>query len=191
MIENILSMYDLATESDRSMGKAWYNYARWQCQVLADRHNVDLKRIVYAVAALSPMMQWERNIAAARLVLEGSWKVPGAFSANVEKAWHIIYDETDWERWLSGAKVRSFAANILGDENTVTVDTWAWRIWSGAGLRDKPPSLAKVYDDISDDYRRAAERLGLAASDLQAITWVTIRRLANGRASRSQLSLEI
>lgn len=191
MIENILTMLDSASPTDISEGRGWYQYAKYQCQVLADEFDIDLKRVIWAVAALSPMLQWERNIAAARAVIQGATGYPGVFSSNVEKAWHILWDEQDWEKWLTGNKVTSFAANILGSEDDVTVDTWAWRIWAGADLQAKPPSLDKIYWDIAAAYREAARLVNMPVRELQAITWVTARRLVKGRSSWGQLSLAI
>jgi hypothetical protein len=137
------------------------------------------------------MLRWEDNIRATRLVIEGASKVPGVFDANVEKATHILFDPENWERWLSGNKVQSFAANILGDEDGCTVDTWMWRVWAGADLQAKPPSLDKLYWQIAADYREAARLVGMTTRELQAVVWVAARRLVKGRSGWGQLSLEI
>jgi hypothetical protein len=191
MIENILRMYESASPTDLSEGRGWYQYARYQCSILSEDSGIEIRRVVYAVAALSPMLKWEKNIAAARAVINGARKVPGVFDINVEKALHILYDETDWERWLSGNKVRSFAANILGDEDAATIDTWMWRVWAGADLQAAPPALDKVYWQIAADYREAARLVGLTTRELQAVVWVAARRLVAGRSGWGQLSLEI
>lgn len=190
-MENILRWYDMSSSTDRSHGRGWYQYARQECQAVAEYHDADHQRVVWATAALSPQLRWETNIKAVNMVLSGTIKVPGAYPANVEKALHILNDPDDWQRWLSGPKVSSFARNIWGDPDAVTVDTWAWRIWAGADLRAQPKGLNKLYGTIADDYRAAAAEIGLEARQLQAITWVTIRRVANGRAAPGQLSLDI
>jgi hypothetical protein len=191
MIDNILEMYDLSTQWDKSEGMGWYPYARQECFDLAKRHEVDPRRVVWSVAALSPMLKWERNIAAAGAVLRGAAKFQGVFSSNIEKAWHILWDTSDWERWLAGNKVNCFARNIWGETDTVTIDTWAWRIWAKSDLFAAPPNLEKLYWDIAADYREAARQVGLEARQLQAITWVTIRRIANSRNVWGQLSLDM
>lgn len=190
-MENILRWYELSTTHDRSHGMGWYPYARQECQAVADRYAVDHKRTVWATAALSPQLRWETNILAVRQVLEGNMRPAGAYAINVEKAVRILAEPVDWEQHLSGPKVTNFAKNIWGDPDAVTVDTWAWRIWSNADLRAKPQNLAKVYDDIVSDYQAAAVQVGIEPRQLQAITWVTIRRVANGRSTAGQLSLDI
>jgi hypothetical protein len=93
---------------------------------------------------------------------------------------------------LNGNKVKAFAANLLGDEDSVTVDVWAVRVAFGASKEFKstvgdsepvrPENLlakAGVYAAIADAYREAARQLGVAPSTVQAVTWVVIR---NGRS---------
>lgn len=185
-VENILNMYELASPADVSEGRAWYAYARLVCEDIAQTWGHSLEKVVYALAALSPRMKWERNVAALVKVLGGRYG--GLMGASVEKALHIL--EGDLDR-LSGDKVTRFAANILGDTQQVCVDTWALRIWLGdlgAPARSIKPD---EYLAIQADYQEAARQVGLHPRDLQAITWVTARRLANGRAAWGQLSLDI
>jgi len=188
-VDNILAIYDLASRNDRLEGKGWYPYALSECSALADRYEIDRQRVVWATAALSPQLKWERNIRATRLVLEGWPKVAGVYPINVEKAWRIVYDGN--LDVLNGPKVQSFARCIWGDPESVCVDTWAWRVWAGADLWAKPPSLDRVYDAIAEDYRTAARVIGLEPRQVQAITWVSFRRIANGHAFPGQLSLDI
>lgn len=187
-VENILYWYNLSSPTDRSQGRFWYTAARLECEALAEQFGKDLETVVTAVAALSPQLKWERNIAAARSVLAGNYKIGGVYTANIEKAIKIIEGR---QGVLSGPKVTSFARNILGCPDVVCVDTWAWRVWAGADLFAPPPSLEKRYDEIAEDYRTAAAIVGLEPRQLQAITWVTIRRVANGKAAPGQLSLDI
>lgn len=190
-MEHIERMLALASKNDWAVGMAWYPAARLDCEQLAAQFKADTKRVVWAVAALSPQLKWERNIASAKAVLQGKTRFPGVYTANVEKAYHIVYDEDDWERWLSGMKVSNFARNMWGDTEAVTVDTWAWRIWAGVDLYAKPPNLDKLYERISADYRATARKHGLEARQMQAITWVTARRIATGKSTWGQLSLGI
>lgn len=189
--ENILRWFDQRSPHDHSEGCGWYPYALQQCQELATRSQIEIERVVYATAALSPMLKWETNIAATAAVIDGRTSFKGVFTSNIEKALHILHDAENWQQWLSGNKVTSFAANILGDPSIVTIDTWAWRVWQNAELRQRPPALNKIYFEIAADYREAAAIVKLQARQIQAVTWLTIRRLANGRAAAGQLSLPI
>jgi hypothetical protein len=189
MIDDILSIYNLSTSRDRSEGRFWYQAARLECLALAEEYNLDPRRVVWAVAALSPQLKWELNIRAARAIIQGATSYRGVYNSNIEKAWHILWDADDWEKWLDGPKVTCFAKNIWGDPCTVTVDTWTWRVWAGLGLWARPKKID--HQAVTADYVQAACQVGLEPRQLQAITWVTIRRLANGRAALGQLSLDI
>lgn len=183
-VGNLLTTWAERSAYDISVGTAWYPYARLQCQVLATEFGLELEPVVYATAALSPLLKWERNIQATRALLTG--RKPGAvFKSNVDKARRCLAGDLGA---LSGQKVQSFAANIMGDHNRVTVDTWAWRIW--AGVRDGARTLTPVlYATIEHDYKVAADAAGLTPAAFQAVTWTTIRRLVNGRAAPGQMTL--
>ena len=173
---NIQAMLALSSKYDWAVGMGWYPSARLQCEQLAEQHGAEVKRVVWAVAALSPQLKWERNVAAAKAVLQGETRYPGVYPANVEKSHHIVYAPDDWERWLSGLKVTSFALNMWGDTETVTVDTWAWRIWAGVDLWHKPPSLDRLYERIADDY---AGRFTLAKVNTDEEQRKVMERLRN------------
>jgi hypothetical protein len=194
-VENILAVYDLATDTDVSEGRGWYPYCKVLCQVLSDEFDVEFGRIVSAIAAVSPLLEWERTYATVRALLEGRNPYSGAIRRNVDKAYHILFDD-DWQGLLSGNKVVSFAQCILGNLDHVCVDTWAWRVWAGADTTEQPPNLSRRnrYETIRDDYRAAARKVGLEPAELQAVCWVAIRRAGaanNHKPQWGQLSLDL
>lgn len=190
-IVNILSVYNQSTKIDRSSGLGWYAYAKIQCSYISEISDISLDRVVYATAALSPQLRWESNISATRAVATRRVNsYPGCYTANIEKAHHILFDTVDWQKWLSGPKVECFALNILGNMDVVTVDTWAWRIWMNpVDFWAKPKGIN--HGQIQSDYVEAARIVGMNPAALQAVTWITIRRLANGKVTFNQLSLDI
>ena len=74
---------------------------------------------------------------------------------------------------LSGQKVRAFQANLLGDQNAVTVDVWMMRVFN----RDGDAPTAKEYDDISAATRKAAKEFGVSPAQMQAALWVGIKAI--------------
>ena len=87
-------------------------------------------------------------------------------------------------RIVSGHKVRSFFANITGDDQAVTVDMWAYAVatgdWTrhpqtGARVPAEATMTAKDYALIADAYRRAAAILGVSPRKCQAACWVAAR----------------
>ncbi len=74
---------------------------------------------------------------------------------------------------LSGQKVLSFQANLLGDKNAVTVDTWMMRVF---GKESDAPS-AKEYEEIAEATRRVAKKYNVTPSHMQAALWVGIKAM--------------
>jgi hypothetical protein len=96
----------------------------------------------------------------------------------------------DWDV-IRGQKVRSFLDNITKphESDAVTVDVWAERISTGDLKQPGSTLTAKKYQAIVEEYRAAAEVVGLRPLVLQAITWVVVRRLAKSRVNAKQLPL--
>ena len=75
----------------------------------------------------------------------------------------------------------------MGDNNAVCVDGHAFHIASNrVNALDKVPSLSeKNYNIIANEYKLATKfinkkyNLSLKVSDVQAITWVTYKRVNN------------
>lgn len=74
---------------------------------------------------------------------------------------------------LSGQKVLSFQANLLGDMNAVTVDTWMMKAF---GMDHDNPSPSE-YDAIARATRKFARQKGIEPSQMQAAVWVGIKAL--------------
>jgi hypothetical protein len=80
---------------------------------------------------------------------------------------------------LNGPKISAFFDNIMGGDS-VTVDGHARNIAYAerVGLKSNAANIGKAeYRTIAQAYRDAAAILGIKACDLQAITWVTWRRI--------------
>ena len=102
-----------------------------------------------------------------------------------QKAWSILqqmpsYDET--LVILNGQKIKSFFRNIMGDETEITIDGHARNIYYNdkQGLTTPNTHIGKLeYANIQKAYQRASKKLGIKAYELQAITWVTWKRIHN------------
>jgi len=176
MIKNLLHWYNLATDSDLEASR-WYNEAHDACLELSKREGVDYKQVVYAVAALSPMLSWDYNILAVeQLITHGETNY--GLKKNRIKAVRIL--EGDLSA-LSGQKVMRFAKSILNPRkytaDVVTVDVHACRAWDNRLTGDRSLS-ANEYAKISDGYKQAAAIVGLAPGEFQAVVWVVIRRIS-------------
>lgn len=77
---------------------------------------------------------------------------------------------------LSGNKVRSFADNLCGNFDSVTIDVWILRYF---GYDENKAISDKMYAKISGKIRRIANKSGHTPAAIQAILW-TISRFNYG-----------
>ena len=197
-IKNILSMYMQATPVDTQEGTIWYHNAHEICQDIATRYHLPLSTVVGVVSALSPNNKWDRNIYDAEniiraFVCEYEYPKVCTFTTNKDKAISILECEIDSSEnicaMLKGNKTIAFFRGILTDGqcDEITVDGHAFNIWRGmyTSLNEVPSINNKLYKAVSDAYRQAAETINnlegtkYSAAQIQAITWVTHRRINN------------
>jgi hypothetical protein len=199
----ILGTYFLSTESDRTIGRQWYQQAHTAALDMSGQFPVSVITTAGVIAALSPNNRWDRNLLDAEHLIDvfsdlgpemASRVKVCTYSSNMQKALTILKLQSptveDVATILNGRKVTSFYRCILGDENSVCVDGHAYAIWQGSNLstRETPKISPKLYAQIKEDYREAARLASLIETDnryhdhitpaqLQAITWVAHRRL--------------
>ena len=195
-IKNILAMYMQATPVDTQEGTVWYNNAHQICVALSDKYKLPLSTVVGVVSALSPNNKWDRNIFDAENIIHAycmGYDYPKVctFSSNKDKAITILECEIDSSdnicAILKGNKTIAFFRGILtnGQCDEITVDGHAFNIWRGmyTSLNEVPAISNKLYKTVSDAYKQAAETINnlegtkYSAAQIQAITWVTHRRV--------------
>jgi len=185
-VRNIKAIHELASAAEIASGKAWYPVAGDIAKVIADQYGIHPAEAAGVLAALSPRNRWSRNVqdtealiaayVAGGAIQAGLTKVC-TFGANKAKAVRIleagVITDADVLTILSGPKLSEFYSCIRG------IDGHAWCIWQGSkvGLADVPSIGVRLRREIKADYAQAAADLGLKASELQAITWVTWRRV--------------
>lgn len=202
-VKNIIAMRRKAKPEDVAHGIAWYAEAYEQCRIMADRYDLPIYIVAGVVAALSPNNRWSTNVTNADDLIN-AWhnddtpdKVSVCtYNAMKLKAWSILrempdrYEENDTlivdevKTILNGKKIVCFYENIMGDD-TCTIDGHARNIAYNerVNLTDNKTSIGvKEYANLQDAYRIAASRCRvngrrLKAYELQAITWVTWRKL--------------
>lgn len=194
-IDNILSIYNLATPEEIEHGVTWYSTAYCECLKIAEDLDLPIHIVVGVTAALSPNNKWDRNIDNARSLCTAfvngdsieSFKV-STYGKMKQKAWSIIESMPDYEETkavLNGQKIVCFFENIMG-ENTCTVDGHAYNIYHAkrVGLTGSISIGKKEYATIQTAYKHAGVLVSvngkqLKAYEMQAITWVVWRRLHN------------
>ena len=202
-VKNIIAMRRKAKPEDVAHGIAWYAEAYEQCRIMADRYDLPIYIVAGVVAALSPNNRWSTNVTNAYDLIN-AWHNDDTpdnvsvctYNAMKLKAWSILrempdrYEENDTlivdevKTILNGKKIVCFYENIMGDD-TCTIDGHARNIAYNerVNLTDNKTSIGvKEYANLQDAYRIAASRCRvngrrLKAYELQAITWVTWRKL--------------
>lgn len=193
---NILSTYLLANDQDRTEGLYWYQHANEIAAELGKRFGFSIQQVAGVIAALSPGNPWGRNLLDTELVLEAYAKgirgkrLPnvGVYGwGNVRKAERILAGENAPFEVLGGQKTVSFYFNITepNTSNAVTIDRHAKSLAYGIGSKRKGYASSEAFANVSKaeypwlakHYRNIAERLDIVPSQLQAITWVTWKRL--------------
>jgi hypothetical protein len=180
MARNIAHVYSLATEKERSDGRAWYPTANGIMREWSRTYGRTVANVAALTAALSPQLRWEINLIAAADVLAGATDPSQpVIGANWRKARRIADErlESVLNKYPYGPKVTSFAANLAGDYSAVTVDTHASQIALGSPTANGRLNTFKDYAPYVAAYTLAASHLNLNPSELQAITWLTWKRM--------------
>ena len=183
-VDNILSVLDRATDREFTEGMYWYNAANalaWELD------HVDIRRSAGVIAALSPRLRWDKNVAYARL----AYNLKGYAIDMVEnyiptlknsrrKALAMVNGALPRDVLGKGLKTNAFYDNILRpyDSQRVTVDKHAFCIARGAWEGYKNHVVTdKEYIAIEKAYVEAAWEADLMPLQIQAITWVAWRRM--------------
>ena len=181
-VRNITKAYRLASAADKADGMGWYANAMALARSLDPVNPVQAAGVI---AVLSPMTSWPINVRLATAVYNG--EIPKCLNKNRDKAL-AIYNGADANDIVSGPKVRSFFANIVGLDNdeAVTIDRHAIDICAGKVQNDADRSAMVAgkgkYNGLVAEYTKAAKILSkengiaITASQLQAVTWVYWRR---------------
>ena len=195
---NVVSMFSQATTLEVIEGCNWYPEAHQIAYKLGKRFNVSTDQAAGVLGALSPLNKWPTNVLNAETMLK-AWNYGTAEDTfnvkcstpdrNKEKALRIIQDTGESiESILNGPKVNEFFNCITRpDVNDVCIDGHAYCIFMGVRLavKDVPAIGKRLRQSIKQGYRDATsfinEELGekYLNSDIQAITWVTYKRIHN------------
>jgi hypothetical protein len=193
---HIAAMLAMASQADLADGIEWYDRAKRLAHRLADQYGCTFEQAVGVIAALSPNNRWARNCTDAEAMIQ-AWAVgvnPESvkvctYGAMRSKAAQILAlaspDRETIAKILNGRKITAFFLSITGVEDAVCVDGHAYAVWVGQRITTtNTPSLGvKLYADIARAYVLVAKRSAvlcgesLTPAQVQAVTWVTYRRL--------------
>lgn len=180
--DNIIAVWNLATDAQVSAGLTWYAEAH---NLALDLASGDAVKGAGVLAALSPQEEWTRNIVLARRAFSAEGLNGGTLGRSVANAHRILAGEHPLDVLGNGdpkraLKTRAFYANIAdpSDAVTVTIDRHAFDV----ALNKRADANKRVgltptrYTAWSDAYRAAADTLGVLPQQVQAVTWETWRQ---------------
>lgn len=182
MVDNILNVFDLATPQEYAQGMGWYinaNGIAWGLD------HINYKRAAGVIAALSPLLSWDKNVEYAKAIMAGANDAP-CLKKNVAKA-IAIRDGWNPLDILSGIKVTSFYQNIINpysdDIRHVTIDKHAHDIAiNDMNVPYKGSSVSKgKYLAIAAAYIEAANDVDILPLQMQAVTWTAWRNMKRGK----------
>lgn len=178
--DNLIRAYTSASPQARLDGLAWYPNARATVRQWAKSDGLSVSAVACIVAALSPQLDWARNLMSARALLDDVFP-SGPLHANIRKANEILsigrekgkrYQAFDdmLRLFPQGPKVNCFARNLAGSDTFVTVDGHAIQ----AALDDVMSTLTvkwTPYKIFAECYAQSAVDVGHSPAAFQAIVW--------------------
>ena len=189
-INSILRFYSQASITEIKEGLQWYNDANLYCRELATRFDISLSQAAGIIAAFSPQTGWAEN---KRFALSFLYNKKQRIKSLVQtnKALKILQltSEADIHNALAlgdkAFKTKAFFLNMLNPDvqTSCTVDRHAIACCiqhpdNVHALSNKYGKLtAKQYNFFKQAYITAAHELGILPHQLQAITWLTYRRI--------------
>lgn len=190
-VQNIVNKYNEASPELLKGGSKWYERAHEEAKKVGGG---DVAKGAGVIAALSPLNDWDRNVAEAHEMRKTGTVRSALIPANVDKAHRILSGE-DPRSVLGGHKVTSFFENIYDPSNPqhVTIDRHAYDIamghpFVGTGRKSTPrggggkmsPDIGLSgygrYQHFVHAYKTASEQLGVEVPNkAQAVSWVAHR----------------
>lgn len=175
-VASILRTFDAATDDEFAAGMDWYPSMTRTIAEHATGSTLSMHAIAGIFAATSINTPWKRNVALATMAIENGRLDGGTLGMVIAKV-NAILSGVDVDTALQGDKVRSFARNLSGDYDAVTVDRWAHRVATNGAESSVP--TGKRYEAIAAAYRIAAAQRGVTPAAMQAITWTVARGTAD------------
>lgn len=189
-----LAWFNESTEQERTDGMLWYKEAQdfvyEQYHEFKDKiENLTPYKVAGILSATSPNNRWEQNkkdtITVLKAIAAGlppeSVKIC-TYNANKVKAFEV--GKGNIELTAKSPKTHSFAMNVgLMSPDHITIDKWHLRAcvtMPKDGIVDCMESCTAVqYRRIEAITADLAHQLGFKGYELQAIIWVTIKRVWN------------
>lgn len=184
--KNIYRVLDEAMPLEVEEGKSAYqNYNRTLTEI-SEATRLSLNAVAGCFSALSPNSDYIGNLRSCKTLCVGfvggkpedSCTV-STYKHNRAKAWRILEGEHFYSVF-KGLKVRNFWRNLTEPDNpeAITIDGHMVNIWRGEVHVMSDSGISKLkYAKLAHEFSRVARREDLLPCQLQAILWLTWKRL--------------
>lgn len=187
VINSIIRFYNEAEKNEIDSGLSWYNEAHELAKEFSIKTGYSVMNIAGVIAALSPQTSWELNkVYLVRFLKDGIHATANTRLNKIkaEKCLHAT-NVDEIKKILNGNKTKSFFFNIAFPDvdQIATIDRHTFAICVQRPDKVKAFEALQLtdlqYEFVENCYIKAAQKIGIKALELQAITWVTYRRLRN------------
>lgn len=185
--ENLVALFNRADAIDLRDGMAAYRVYRQIIKNFALAYGAKFEPTLAAFCALSPQNDYYGNLRSLASVLNGvQHAIPldqitvSTYKHCRDRAYAYLTGQADFLSSVKGLKVRAFYANILDPEDPkpVTIDGHMVCAWRGIRVPMKSASVRfDEYEEIAEGVRKVAVELGLIPNQVQAVIWLTRKRL--------------
>lgn len=180
MNQLLVDAYNAANSDTRIAGREWYSDARAQVRDIAETFGIEHGIVAGVMSALSPRLRWWRNVLGTERMIEAWYndvqEAPEGltiYQFNAEKAWRILTrDLTLDEAFRPDTKTYNFYRNLIGDEQSVTIDTWMIK---ALGLDSHRGLSQRRYRMYREQIADIAKEVGEIPAQFQAIVWIATR----------------
>lgn len=191
VLSNIMAVYRQANVDEFWQGMDWYDNVKNQTWAISQLYpSYTPWQVAGVIAVLSPGLNWSLNVGQALTLIKAhadELPIPmvGVYGRRgAAKAWKILSDpRVDIPDVIgqSAKKTLAFYNNIIGHTDQVTIDRHAKCLaYAIYDQRSQCEVVGKSeYNWLAKHYQLVAYEVGIQPSELQAITWVTWRRLVN------------
>ncbi len=185
-----------ADSDDVKQGRDWYSAAHNRVLALASESGYTPEQVAGVTAVLSPMVEWNLNRKTAERFCKSKGKARGipGFTRNREKAKNILAckDSAAVEEYVRGPKVNPFYHTLLDPSYPVaTIDTqMIAAFYKGVAYRDDLKIISdspKRQEPLRKALQQIATEKGWTVSEVQAVIWLTFKRLNGPYANQLKL----
>ena len=178
MITKFQTLANNPTRANLDSAESWYDEASDLASHLTTLGDLSFDQACCIIAVFSIRQRWEKNVELATRFAKGERDLP-VMGAIGRIADNIVSFDDPYSA-LNGQKTNSFARNISGDLDAVTIDVWMIR----AVDLDTKKSLSKgMYNEVSASLIEASQigvefegkTVYLKPAQYQALVWIVIR----------------